>query len=798
MLKNYLTIAWRNLIRNRSFSIINILGLAIGMASAALILLWCQYVASADQFHSNLGRLYEVFSNDKIEGMIRTVNSTPEIMAPELTKDFPEIESASRINWSRNLISATVTLASRPGASPNPDPSAFMSPGFIVDPDFLTMFSLAFVAGDPRTALKDPHGIVITQQLAQQLFHTQDAIGRTVNMGGSELFKVTGVIRDIHKNSFLQGIDYLCAYGQQGNIDSNWTNLSIQTYVLLKPNTRAESVDRKIGDLIARRSGGQRKTQEFLYPVSRVGLHGQFVNGKESGGLIDMVQTFTLIAAFIILIACINFINLSTAYSQRRAKEVGIRKATGALRSALLVQFLGESLLAATLAGIIALLLVQLVLPAYDNFVQIHLHLDYQEPGFWALFLGFILLTGILAGGYPAFVLSSFKPVAVLKGRISNFLSTATPRKVLVVVQFTIGITLIISTLIVRRQIEYAQTRQIGYDRDRLVNIPIKSDNLRNHAEAVRNELLTSGAAVAATEAFSPLTENWGTTSDLKFQGSENLPPDRVNRYSESGGLIATTGMQLVHGRDIDPIHFPTDSSACLINEAALAYMKFKDPIGQVIRDGENTFHVVGVVKNYIQESPYQPVRPMIIEGPIIWRHVILVRLSGNHPIDQDLATAEKIVRKFEPLYPFEYSLVDEDYARKFDIEKFVGRLATIFTGLVIFISCLGLFGLAAFTAHSRIKEIGIRKVLGASVVNISLLLSKDFIKLIALSILFAVPTAWLAMTDWLSSYDYHISIGWDIFALSGVLALLIAFATVSYQSIKAALIIPVRSLRAE
>ena len=717
--------------------------------------------------------------------------------APELTKDFPEIEAATRINWTFNLISATMAPAAKPGLHRKPGSKAFMSLGYSVDPEFLGMFSFPFVAGDPHTALHDPHSMVITQQLAQQLFHTEDAIGRTIRMGGSELFKVTGVIRDIHANSFLRGMDYLCAYAQQGNIDSNWTNLSIRTYVLLKPNTRAASVDMKIKDLILRRSDGQRKTQEFLYPVGRLGLHGQFVNGKESGGQIGIVRTFILIAAFIILIACINFINLSTAYSQRRAKEVGIRKVTGALRSALLVQFLGESLLTAALAGIIALLLVQLTLPAYDNFVQLPLHLDYRDPGFWALFAGFILLTGILAGSYPAFVLSSFRPVAVLKGQITNLRSARLPRKVLVVFQFTIAITLIISTLIVLRQIEYGQARQIGYDRDHLVNISISSDNLRNHADIVRNELLSSGAAVAATEAYSPLTNNWGMTIDLRFQGSENIPQDRVNRCYEGGGLVATAGMHLAQGRDIDPIHYPTDSSACLINEAALAYMKFQDPIGQVIRDGDYTLHVVGVIKNYIQESPYQPIRPMIIEGPArIWMGVILVRLNGHHPIAQDLAITEKIVRKFEPLYPFRYSFVDDDYARKFNVEQFIGRLAAIFTGLVIFISCLGLFGLAAYTARARIKEIGIRKVLGASATNISLLLSKDFVRLIALSILVAIPVAWLAMDNWLSSYDYHISITWDIFALAGAGALLIALATVSYQAIKAALANPVNNLR--
>ena len=796
MFQNFFKVAIRNLTRNKSFSLINILGLAIGMASAILIFLGIQYAAGADQFHTKLDRLYEVFSNDTLNGTIRTLGSTPEIMAPELKKDYPEIEAASRANWTRNLLSA----APAPSAPATPSAfPAFMSVGFTVDPDFLKMFTFPFIAGDPATALDDPHAIVITQTLAAKLFHTEDVIGRTVLLGDTSPCKVTGIMRDNPGNSFFRDMNYLRPYAQQTYVDSSWTNISIPTFVLLKPNTLASSVDSKIKFLIPTHNGGRRKTAEFLYPVSRLALHGQFVNGKESGGLISMIRTFTLIAIFIILIACINFVNLTTAYSQRRAKEVGIRKVIGAFRSALLLQFLGESLLTTFLAGLIALGIVQSALPAYDLFMQTPLHLDYRAPGFWTLFIGFILLTGILAGAWPAFVLSSFRPVAVLKGRISNLASTITPRKILVVFQFSIAIAMIISTLIVMRQVEFGQSRPVGYDRGRLVNISAAySDNLRNHFPEIRNALLASGAAAAVTESFSPLTEGWSRTINLKFQGSDNLPPTQVNRSYETGGLVATAGMQLIMGRDIDPEHYPTDINACLINEAALAYMKFRDPIGQTIRDGGSTLHIIGVIRNYIQESPYAAIQPLIIEGagPGNWMGAILVRLNANHPINQDLAKAETIIHQFDQTYPFEYSFVDEDYARKFILEQFSARLAGLFTALTIFISCLGLFGLAAYTARARIKEIGIRKVLGASVSSISLLLSKDFVKLITFSILVAIPIAWLTMNSWLGNYDYRIPITWDIFALAGGSALLIALATVSYQAIKAALANPVKNLR--
>jgi putative ABC transport system permease protein len=789
MFRNYFTIAWRNLIRNRAFSIINILGLAIGMASATLILLWVQYVASIDQFHSKLDRLYEVFSNDKVDGTIRTLNSTPAIMAPELKNDFPEIEGASRINWeSRNLLSNTLE---------GPNRISFLSTGNVVDPDFLNLFDLPFLAGDPKTAFKDPQGMVVTVQLATRLFHTENVLGRTVHMGAHSLFKITGILKDAPANTMFRDCEYYCSLGQE-MIDSDWTDIGIPTFVLLRPNTNVEALNNKLAALIPTRSGGRAKTAEFLYPVSRLALHGQFVNGREAGGLVVFIRVFSLIAVFILLIACINFMNLSTAYSQRRAKEVGIRKVTGALRPWLILQFLSESLLMAVFGGLIALLLVQLALPAFNRFTQSPLRLDYHDPRFWLSVIGFIAITGILAGSYPAFILSSFKPVSVLKGRIDNLLSTAIARKALVVFQFSTAIVLIISTIIVTRQIEYARTRQTGYNRDHLINIMYFSDSERKQSDLIRNELLSSGAATSVTKAYGPLTDNWGSSMDLKYAGKDPSVKIQVNRYAEDGGLVNTAGMQLVRGRDIDPANYPTDSTACLINESAVAAMNFKDPIGQLITEDQITYHVVGVIKNYIQESPYHSIRPMIIEGAGHFMGVMLIRLNGRRPLQEDLATAEKVFRKYIPLYPFEYSFVEEDYAAKFQFEQFIGRLSALFAGLVIFISCLGLFGLAAYTAHAQIKEIGIRKVLGATVTDISLLLSRDFIRLIALSIVVAVPIAWLLMDNWLSVYDYRIPITWDIFALAGAGALLIALGTVSYQAIKAALTNPVKTLRTE
>jgi putative ABC transport system permease protein len=784
MLKNYFVIAWRNLLRNKSFSILNIAGLAIGMASAMIILLWVSMMVSVDRGHAKIDRLYAVMSNDNVNGAIRTLTATPEIMATTLKKDYPDIEGVSRTNWTRNLFTG-------------PGNVKLLSTGNTVDSDFLSMFSFPLLYGNVATALHDPQGIVITRRMAKKLFNSEDVVGRTITMGRADVLKITGVMKDL-QNTMFDYIDYFIPYAQQGAIDQDWSDIGNPTFVLLKPNTRLEAVNNKLKDIIPRHTNGHAKTEEFLYPVSQLNLYGQFENGKPSGGEITVVRTFSLIALFILVIACINFMNLSTARSERRAKEVGIRKVAGALRRSLLFQFLGESILIAMAAGILAVLLVELTLPAFNRFTRNELRIDYSNPACWMAVITFILFAGILAGSYPAFVLSSFKPVAVLKGRVNSLMATMTPRKVLVVFQFSIAIVLIISTIIITRQLKYGRDRQSGYDKDHLISVAIYNDGLRDKFDPIKRELLASGAATSVSLAQSPLIYNWSSGLDLKWQGKDPNLKIQIDRYGESGDLVKTAGMRLVEGRDIDPINFPTDSTACLINESALEAMKFKNPIGQPIGDDRDTYHVVGVIKDFILESPYQPIKPMIIRGPRTWLGAILIRANGQRPMTQNIAAMEKIFRQYNPAYPFEFTFADEDYATKFQAEQFISRLSILFAGLVIIISCLGLFGLATYMAQARIKEIGIRKVLGASAANITLLLSRDFVRLVALAILIATPVAWWAMNNWLSAYRYRISIGWDIFLVSGATALLIAITTVAYQSIRAAIANPVKSLRSE
>lgn len=787
MLKNNFRIAFRNLLRNKAFSIINISGLAIGMASALLIFLWIQNEMSHDRFHKKIDRLYQVWSNDKINGSIRSLTYTPEIMAPSLKADYPEIEEVSRVRWTRNLLAVN-------------DDKKLLSTGAVVDPGFLAMFSFPLLRGNEKNLFKDPHAIVITQKLAKKLFGDADPAGKIVRMGNSENFTVSGILKDLPNNTQFDFIEYLLSYElqtAQGNIDKDWSNISISTFVLLKPNSRPEQLNAKLKGIIPGHTNGAQKTEEFVYPVSKLWLYSNFENGRAVGGRINRVRIFSIIAVFILLIACINFMNLSTARSEKRAKEVGVRKVIGAGKRSLIAQFLAESVLMAFIAGIIALMIMQLGLPAFNRLVQKELFLGYANIYFWLAGVGFVLFTGILAGSYPAFFLSAFRPAAVLKGAFKKVNALVTPRKILVVLQFTFAVLLIICTIVVTQQVKYAQSRNAGYNRDQLIHV-YQNDAMNRNYNLIKNELINSGTAIAVSTVQSPLTQNWSSGIGLNWEGKDPNAVIQINRYAEDGDLVKTAGLQLLAGRDIDVKNYPTDSTACLINESALKLMGFKNPIGQIIYDEPVRWHVIGVIKDFVQESPYEPIKPLIIRGPKEWTRTMLVRLNSRNATAKNLAVMEQILKKYNPGYPFEYSFTDEEYANKFADEQLTGTLASLFAALTIFISCLGLFGLSTYMAENRIKEIGVRKVLGASVASISSLLSKDFVKLIMVAIVIASPVAWFAMNKWLQQYNYRIAISWTTFIIAGSLAIFIALVTVSFQAIKAALANPVKSLRSE
>ncbi len=789
MFKNYFKTALRNLTKNKTFSFINIAGLAIGMASAMLILLWVQNELSYDNFYKNKDRLYQTWSKDKGNGgIINCWSNTPKPLAAALKQEYPEVEKATRVSWDQtHLFTIGEKKMNLTGAS--------------VDNDFLNMFGFPFLKGNANTALNNSYNIVITKKLAKKLFGNDDAMGKNLQIDNKYNYTISGVMKDLPNNTQFD-FEYLVPWhfmSLTNQDDSDWASNSTHNYVLLKPNTNLTAFNKKIANIIIKHGQSDWTTQVFLYPVSKLHLYSNFENGIPVGGKIDIVKVFILIAVFILLIACINFMNMSTARSEKRAKEVGIRKVVGARKGSLITQFICESIFIAFIAGILALIIVQLCLPAFNTLTKKELAIEYGNVYFWLSFIGFILFTGIIAGSYPAFFLSSFRPVVVLKGTFKKANALITPRKALVVLQFTFAIAMIICTIIIEQQINYAQERESGYNKNNLLYIPLNGDMTKN-IDLIKNDLIGTGIATSVTKTSAPITEGWASGGS-NWQGQPANDKTEFNFFNVDGNIVKTAGLTLLSGRDIDVKTYPTDSNAVLVNEAAVKAMNMKNPIGQIIDTGAwNTdWHVVGVVKDFIIQSPYESIKPMIIQGPKAnWFNFLHIKFTDTHSTAYNIAATEKIFKQFNPLYPFEYHFVDEAYAKKFSDEQTTGTLTALFAALTIFISCLGLFGLATYMAENRIKEIGVRKVLGASVTNITVLLSKNFVKLVAMSIVIASPVAWWAMHQWLEGYEYRIHISWWIFLIAGFVAILIALITVSFQAIKAAIANPVKSLRTE
>jgi ABC-type antimicrobial peptide transport system permease subunit len=670
----------------------------------------------------------------------------------------------------------------------------------MVDPSFLSLFSFPLVRGDPHTVLKSVYSIVVTEKMAKKMFGKEDPMNKTIRIN-KDNFTVSGVLKDLPINTRFE-FDYLLPWEYQKKIgfdDDNWGNNSANTFVQLKPNINPETINAKIKNITRIHTKGAEQTEVFLHPESKWHLYSEFENGKAVGGEIETVRMFGLIAAFILLIACINFMNLSTARSEKRAREVGIRKVAGAYKTALILQFLGESLFIVFISGLIALLLVRLFLPSFDLLINKELVLPYGNLYFWLAALSFILITGVLAGSYPAFFLSSFQPVAVLKGTFKKVQALVTPRKVLVVLQFSFAIILIISTLVVVNQIRYAENRNTGYERSQLV-YHFLTGNLDQEYPLLKNDLLNSGIATNVSRTSNPLTEIWSDTWSLQWQGKNPYDKTDFVHYSADDGLVKTAGLQIVRGRDMNLSEYPTDSLAMLLNEKAAKAMGFKDPIGQLVTDNDQTYHVVGVIKDFIMGSPFDPIQPLFIEGSKSHNgfNVINMKLSERNSTVENIAKMRVLFQKYNPDFPFEYHFVDAEYARKFEETKRTATLSALFAGLTILISCLGLFGLASFVAAQRTKEIGVRKVLGASVLSLWQMLSKDFVGLILISLCIAIPTAYYFMSNWLEDFQYRTNLSWWIFASAGAGALIITLLTVSYQSIRAALANPVKSLRSE
>jgi ABC-type antimicrobial peptide transport system permease subunit len=787
MFKNHFKIAWRNLWKNKGFSLINIIGLATGMCGAILIFTWIQNELSFDRFHKNSQNLYKVWnrSNPGAGDKIYTWDVTSSPVAPALKQNFPEVKAYARVYWPNDRLF-------------NYKAKSIVATGLDVDPQFLSMFSFPMISGNEH-ALDDPKGIVLTASLAKRIFGNEYATDKVLKINDNETYKVAGVVKDPPANTQFQ-FDYLLSL--EPNIGKfaphEWRNGSYNTYIQLKDGTNVNDVDKKIKNIIHDHDVNLNFGM-FLYPASKWHLYTKFENGIPVGGTIETVRLLLAIAVLILLVACINFMNLSTAQSEKRGKEVGVRKVMGANRLAIIKQFLAESTLITGISGIIALILVQLTLPAFHELTGKKLFIDYSNPYLWLAGAAFILTTGLLAGSYPAFYLSSFKPVKVLKGLFKGKVQVITPRKLLVVTQFTVAIVLIISTIVIYQQINHVQNRDSGYVKNNLVEHPINGSIGKNF-EVIKNELLNSGAVVAVSKTSMPVTIDGSSGSGFNWG---DMGPDHKNisfsNFATTGDFVKTFGFKLAAGRDINFDKYPSDTTAVLINEAALQTMGFKDPIGQTILSGTNSLKVVGVIKNFIIGSPYQAVNPMLVFGSKKrFYNALTFRLNPNKPVAASLKTAESIFKKYNPAYPFQYKFVDQEYAQKFKDEQRTGRIAFTFSALTILISCLGLFGLAAYMAENRAKEIGIRKVMGASIVNLMQLLTREFVTLVLISVMLAVPVGWWFMNKWLQDFNYRIEISWTIFFYSGIAAVLIALFTVSFQAAKAAKANPIKSIKTE
>ena len=793
MFKNYFITSWRNILRDKSFSSFNILGLAVGMGVALLIGLWVQYQYSYDRWLPQYRQAYRVMIRSTHNGETGSGIATQLPLANAIKHDIPEIRYVAQADWigQHSLVVGDKKLYNN---------------GAFAGEDFLHIFPYPLLQGNAAQVLKEPASIVLTRSAAIALFGHEDPINRIVRLDNAQDLKVTGVLADVPANSSLQ-FSYIIPFSFyiktqdwiRQNVDT-WNLDAIQTFVALQPGATMDQVDSKLKAIIKKydpRDYSNLHMELFLHPLSNWHLYANFENGVQSGGFIDYVRMFSLIGLVVLIIACINFVNLSTAKSERRAREVGVRKAIGSLRSDIMLQFLIESFVITAIAFGLALLLVSLVLPGFNTLTSSEISIPWSNPYFWAIMIGYVLLTSVLAGSRPAIYLSSLRPVKVLKGGASQGKAAAWPRKILVVLQFTCSVALIISTVIVYRQIQYAKNRPSGFDAGSLVMTNSSSDLDRNYS-ALKNDLLQTGLVTSVTKSTAAATEllSWAGIDD--WQGKNAGETLGMANVGITDDYFSTLGMQLIKGRDFEK-GITQDSSDVILNEAAVKRLRFKEPLNQIIFwNGKKKIRVIGVVRDALMQSPFSlPVPTLFVYTPE-WSNSIMYRLSPHADAGTAMAKIAGIFNRYNPAYPFQYHFADEEYAAKFSEEMLIGKLAGIFAALAILISCLGLFGLAAYVAQQRTREIGIRKVLGATDSQVLVLLSREFVLLVFLSCIVASPLAFYFMQGWLRGYYYRISITADVFIDSAAVALLITILTIGFQAIRASRKNPVDSLRTE
>ena len=786
MIRNYLTIAIRNLLRNKVFSFINVFGLALGLSCSMLILLWVQDELTWDRFHPNIDQLYRVYINRPADNGIYT-QTTVQLPLWEELKTTPGIRYVSPTdNDAENITLAYEDIRIEKLSN-------------WVGEDFLKMFPFRFIEGSGEQRLDDASSIVLTESTAQALFGDGKALGKVIRFDNKADLKVSAVIQDPPRNSTLQ-FECLIPFNTAMAMDpeykeklSFWGNASYHMYIEVEPNADVSQLQSRLRDVI---KANKSDTEEelMIFPLHRSRLYSEFVNGESVGGAITYVRIFMATAVMILALACINFINLATARSEKRAKEVGIRKTVGSDRKQLVLQFLSETVLMAVISFMLAIALVEGLLPFFNTLVNKELAVDYMDPFVWAMAIVFILLTGVISGSYPAFFLSSFRPIVVLKGKLGTGKQGALPRKVMVTMQFFFSIGLLISTVVIYSQINYIKNREIGYDKNNLLVIPATGD-IQEKYEIIKNDLLQKSLATTVSAASSPTTalQSW---SMPHWQGQREDQKDFYAIISIGHDYTETIGVELLRGRTFNEAF--SDSTSMILNQNAVNHMELKDPIGAAIHLNGRDYTVVGVMDDIIMGSPYHPAAPTAFVFIPEWTDNVLIRLPQEASLSQVMKGIEGVFKDHNPAFPFSFDFVDESFSDKLAVEELTGKLANLFAILAIVISCLGLFGLSAFAAEQRTKEVGIRKVLGASLTGIVSLFSKDFSKLVVIAFLLAAPLTWWIMNQWLQQYTYRVAVEWWMLASTGGLALLLTWVIVGLQAAKAAAVNPARSLRNE
>ncbi len=796
MIQNYFKIAFRNIIKSRGYSAINIGGLAVGMAVAMLIGLWIHDELNFNKSFSKYNTIAQVLQNQTFNGEVGTGNSIPMPLKQAIKNKYgSNFKNLAFASWQGDHILSS-------------GDKKITAEGNFMDAEIMDILTPTMIKGN-LSALKDPHSIVLSESTAKAIFGSEDAMNKLMKIDNEFDVKVTGVYKDFEYATDFNKLHFIAPWSLYLNgtpwvlsalNESQWGNNSFQLFAQIANNTSINSINEKIKNVKLDEVDEEEKKYKaaiFLHPMKDWHLRSNWVNGFQKGGFIDYVWMFGIIGVFVLLLACINFMNLSTARSEKRAKEVGIRKAIGSERKQLIKQFFVESILIVFLSFICASFMVLLSLPWFNQVTDKHISFPFLNIGFWLLCILFIITTGLLAGSYPALYLSSFNPVKVLKGtfRVGRFASI--PRKVLVVVQFTVSIALIIGTLLVNKQIQYTKNRPLGFNNNGIIMVQMRSPEFKGKLDLLREELINKGVIKEMACSSSPLTGVWNNNSGFNWPGKDpNLDADFAT-FRVTHGFGKTVGFQFTQGRDFSK-EFSLDSNAMIVNEASLKFMNIKEPLGKTVTYNRSNYTIVGVVKDMLVESPYEPVKQAVYTisyNNVSWFHI---KLNPDKPLNPSLANIEAVFKKHIPSAPFEYEFADESFGKKFKEEERISKLVTFFAVLAIFISCLGLFGLASFVAVQRKKEIGIRKVSGASVFSLWKLLSKEFLVLVAISCLIASPIAYYYMNTWLQDYKYRTDISWIVFVLAISLALIVTILTVSYQAIKAAMANPVKSLRTE